>query len=138
MWRVAAISAARAPARGQSRTTIHKDPAINPIPADAPDGNAASQGRIQMAMRNQLDTLPIKTNGARVSALMGPVRVAGPPTVLGYRRSTGGPVTQRAPAQEETIVEGFRGGERSILAARSFSEKYTRPPSEDFPTRMLH
>ena len=32
---------------------------------------AASQGRIQMAMRNQLDTLPTKTNGARVSALLG-------------------------------------------------------------------
>jgi pilus assembly protein CpaB len=86
---------------------------------------ASSQGRIQMAMRNQLDTLPIKTNGARVSALMGPVRVAGPPTVLGYRRTTGGPVTQRAPAQEETIVEGFRGGERSIT-------RFSRPkPPED-------
>ena len=86
---------------------------------------AASQGRIQMAMRNQLDTLPIKTNGARVSALMGPVRAAGPPTVLGYRRSAGGPVTQRAPAQEETIVEGFRGGERSITR---FSR--TKPPED--------
>ena len=50
---------------------------------------ASSQGRIQMAMRNQLDTLPIKTNGARVSALLGPVRVAQPPSVLGYRRATG-------------------------------------------------
>jgi pilus assembly protein CpaB len=80
---------------------------------------AASQGRIQMAMRNQLDTLPIKTNGARVSALFGPVRVAQPPNVLGYRRG-GAVVTPRGPAQEETIVEGFRGGERSIT-------RFTRP-----------
>jgi len=85
---------------------------------------ASNQGRIQMAMRNQLDTLPIKTTGARVSALLGPVRPTQPPAVLGYRRSTGTPAT-RAPAQEETIVEGFRGGERSIT-------RFTRPkPPED-------
>lgn len=85
---------------------------------------AASQGRIQMAMRNQLDTLPIKTTGARVSALLGPVRAVQPPAVLGYRRG-GAPITTRAPALEETIVEGFRGGERSIT-------RFTRPkPPED-------
>jgi len=85
---------------------------------------ASSQGRIQMAMRNQLDTLPIKTNGTRVSALLGPVRVVGPPTVLGYRRG-GTVVSPRAAATEETIVEGFRGGERSIT-------RFSRPkPPED-------
>jgi pilus assembly protein CpaB len=85
---------------------------------------AASQGRIQMAMRNQLDTLPIRTNGAKVSALFGPVRVTQPPSVLGYRRGTGAPPT-RVPATEETIVEGFRGGERSIT-------RFSRPkPPED-------
>lgn len=86
---------------------------------------ASSQGRIQMAMRNQLDTLPIKTTGARVSALFGPVRVAQPPAVLGYRRGGAPIVSTRAPAQEETIVEGFRGGERSIT-------RFTRPkPPEE-------
>ncbi len=86
---------------------------------------ASSQGRIQMAMRNQLDTLPIKTNGARTSALMGPVRAAQPPAVLGYRRGGAPITTTRAPAQEETIVEGFRGGERSII-------RFTRPkPPEE-------
>ena len=58
---------------------------------------ASSQGRIQMAMRNQLDTLPIRTNGARVSALFGPVRGSTAASVLGYRR--GGPARRprRAP-----------------------------------------
>lgn len=86
---------------------------------------ASTQGRIQMAMRNQLDTLPIKTLGTRVSALLGPVRVIQPPTVLGYRRGGTPVVTPRAQAQDETIVEGFRGGERSIT-------RFTRPrPSSE-------
>lgn len=90
---------------------------------------ASTQGRIQMAMRNQLDTLPIKTTGARTSALLGPFRpTPQPPSVLGYRRG-GAVVTPRAPAQEETIVEGFRGGERSII-------RFTRPkPPEDRDNR---
>jgi pilus assembly protein CpaB len=87
---------------------------------------ASTQGRLQMAMRNQLDTLPIKTNGARVSALLGPVRGAPQqPSVLGYRRGGAVITSPRAPATEETIVEGFRGGERSIT-------RFTRPkPPED-------
>jgi pilus assembly protein CpaB len=87
---------------------------------------ASSQGRVQMAMRNQLDTLPIKTSGARVSALLGPMRPAPqPPSVLGYRRGGAVVTSPRAPAMEETIVEGFRGGERSIT-------RFTRPkPPED-------
>ena len=87
---------------------------------------ASNQGRIQMAMRNQLDTLPIKTTGTRVSALLGPVRPAPqPPAVLGYRRGGTVVTSPRAPATEETIVEGFRGGERSIT-------RFTRPkPPED-------
>jgi len=87
---------------------------------------ASSQGRLQMAMRNQLDTLPIKTQGTRVSALLGPVRPATqPPSVLGYRRGGSVITSPRAPATEETIVEGFRGGERSIT-------RFTRPkPPEE-------
>ena len=47
-----------------------------------------------------------------------------PPTVLGYRRG-GTVVSPRAAATEETIVEGFRGGERSIT-------RFSRPkPPED-------
>jgi pilus assembly protein CpaB len=79
---------------------------------------ASVQGRIQLALRNQLDTLPIRTNGARVSTLFGPVRAAQPPQVLGFRRPA--PGQRPAPAAEETIVEGFRGGERTLT-------RFTRP-----------
>ena len=92
---------------------------------------ASSQGRIQMALRNQLDTLPIRTTGARVSALFGPVRAAPPqaPQVLGFRRGT---PTQRAaaPATEETIVEGFRGGERTLTRFTRPVPPPTNPPEE--------
>jgi pilus assembly protein CpaB len=90
---------------------------------------ASSQGRIQMALRNQLDTLPIKTNGARVSALFGPVRAAQPPQVLGLRRSTATP--REAPAAtQETIVEGFRGGERTLTRFTRPVPPPTNPPEE--------
>lgn len=79
---------------------------------------ASVQGRIQLALRNQLDTLPIRTNGARVSTLFGPIRAAQPPQVLGFRRPA--PGQRPAPAAEETIVEGFRGGERTLT-------RFTRP-----------
>jgi len=92
---------------------------------------ASSQGRIQMALRNQLDTLPIRTTGARVSALFGPVRAAPPqaPQVLGFRRGT---PTQRAaaPATEETIVEGFRGGERTLTRFTRPVPPPTNPPED--------
>jgi pilus assembly protein CpaB len=89
---------------------------------------AANQGQIQMALRNQLDTLPIRTNGARVSALLGPARAAQPPQVLGLRRST---VTPRAaPATEETIVEGFRGGERTLTRFTRPTPPQPNPPEE--------
>lgn len=87
---------------------------------------ASNQGRIQLTLRNQLDTLTLRTPGTRVATLFGPVRTAQPPAVLGFRR-TPAPAVQ--PASEETIVEGFRGGERTIT-------RFTRPippaePPED-------
>ena len=89
---------------------------------------ASSQGRIQMALRNQLDTLPIRTNGARVSSLFGPVRASQPPQVLGFRRSS--PAPRAAPATEETIVEGFRGGERTLTRFTRPVPPTTTPPEE--------
>jgi pilus assembly protein CpaB len=90
---------------------------------------ASSQGRIQMALRNQLDTLQIRTTGARVSALFGPVRAAQPPQVLGLRRSTATP--REAPAAtQETIVEGFRGGERTLTRFTRPVPPTTNPPEE--------
>jgi pilus assembly protein CpaB len=86
---------------------------------------ASVQGRIQLTLRNQLDTLLIRTNGARTSALFGPVRPAQPPQVLGFRRTA--PAARPAPATEETIVEGFRGGERTLTRFT----RPTTPPPED-------
>ena len=81
---------------------------------------ASGQGRIQMALRNALDTLPIHTNGARLTTIMGGPR---PATALtgtaaqAWRRTSPAAPT---PVAEETIVEGFRGGERTLT-------KFTRP-----------
>jgi pilus assembly protein CpaB len=83
---------------------------------------ASSQGRIQMALRNQLDTLAVQTLGARVSGLFGTVRAA-PAQAIGPRRSA--PPPQPA-AIQETIVEGFRGGERSLTR---FTRPATPPPA---------
>jgi pilus assembly protein CpaB len=82
---------------------------------------ASGQGRLQMALRNAVDTLPIRTAGVRLSALTGPLRpvattLAGP-TPQAWRRT---PPAIPTPVAEETIVEGFRGGERTLT-------KFTRP-----------
>lgn len=82
---------------------------------------AANQGRIQLTLRNSLDTLPIRTTGARASSLLGLLRTTRPPTSPGFVRAATPP---RSPAVEETIVEGFRGGERTLT-------RFTRPrPTE--------
>jgi len=82
---------------------------------------ASGQGRIQMALRNALDTLPIRTNGARLTTIMG-----APPRSEKAPAGTPGQAWRRTPpalptaVAEETIVEGFRGGERTLT-------KFTRP-----------
>lgn len=84
---------------------------------------ASTQGRIQMTLRNALDTLPIRTAGARASTLFGLARAApsGPPSP-GWRRA----VAPSSPVARETIVEGFRGGERTLY-------RFTRPKPSDQP-----
>jgi len=89
---------------------------------------AAAQGRIQLTLRNAIDTLPIRTNGARVSALLGPPR-ASQPQVLGFRR-TATTARPAPPATEETIVEGFRGGERTLTRFTRPVPPPTNPPEE--------
>jgi len=86
---------------------------------------ASAQGRIQLTLRNQLDTLSIRTTGARVSTLFGPLRPVQPPQVLGFRRAA--TTARPAPATEETIVEGFRGGERTLTR---FTRPTPPPPEE--------
>jgi pilus assembly protein CpaB len=68
---------------------------------------ASQQGRIQLALRNALDTATIRTRGTRVSALMG--NVAPAPS---RRRSA--PVRTGPPVPTPTTVEVYRGGQRSL------------------------
>jgi pilus assembly protein CpaB len=86
---------------------------------------ASNQGRIQLTLRNILDTAMIKTPGARASGLLSGLRGGGPAlTGTGYRRV---PVraSRPAPVVEETNIEVFRGGERSMIR---FARP--RPPQE--------
>ncbi len=75
---------------------------------------ASGQGRIQMTLRNVIDTLPIRTRGAIKSALLaGPrpqVVAGGPPRRIGTPQ----------PTAETAIVEVFRGGTRTL-------DRFTRP-----------
>ena len=68
---------------------------------------ASQQGRIQLTLRNTLDTLGVRTNGTRVSALMGGVRPA-----PGPRRAPRPASAPQTPAS--TTVEVYRGGVRSL------------------------
>jgi len=67
---------------------------------------ASKEGRIQMALRNFMDTTTIVTAGAPVSALM-----RGPRAV---RVSGGTRTVVRRPPSQSTVVEGYRGGEKTL------------------------
>jgi pilus assembly protein CpaB len=70
---------------------------------------ASQQGRIQLTLRNTLDTNQVTTSGTRVSALMG-----NPPS----RRSSGRrpvPVRASEPLPSPTTVEVYRGGQRTLM-----------------------
>ncbi len=67
---------------------------------------ASKEGRIQMALRNFMDTVTIVTAGAPVTSLMrGPRAVR----VSGGRRTV-----VRAAGTQPTVIEGFRGGEKTL------------------------
>jgi pilus assembly protein CpaB len=71
---------------------------------------ASQQGSIQLALRNQMDTMPVKTNGTRRSVLMaGPVSRA--PRRAGPARA---PVAA-APQPSQQVVEVYRGGVRTLM-----------------------
>ena len=70
---------------------------------------ASQQGRIQLTLRNTLDTTNVVTSGTRVSALMGTT----PP-----RRSSGrkpAPVRASEPVPSPATVEVYRGGQRTLM-----------------------
>ncbi len=74
---------------------------------------ASGQGRIQLALRNTLDTSLVQTRGTRQSALMG--RIGNTPVAAassGPRRAAA--VRVAAPEPAATIVEVYRGGQRTL------------------------
>jgi pilus assembly protein CpaB len=67
---------------------------------------AASQGRIQMALRNTLDVDSTNTSGSRVSALLTTPRRSAPV------RRTPAPTPEPPPS----VIEIFRGGQRTLIS----------------------
>jgi pilus assembly protein CpaB len=70
---------------------------------------ASQQGRIQLTLRNMLDTARVLTNGTRVGALMGNV----PSRRTAPRRAS--PVRASVPEPTPTTVEVYRGGQRTLM-----------------------
>lgn len=72
---------------------------------------ASNQGKIQLALRNTLDTLHIKTDGARANSLLS-MRPAAP---SGSRPNRGPRAVAPTPRSAETVIEGYNGGVRTLL-----------------------
>jgi len=68
---------------------------------------ASKEGRLQLALRNTLDTLTVATSGARADRLS-PTSSA--PSANRAQRPRATPSTRADP----TVVEGYRGGERTL------------------------
>ena len=68
---------------------------------------AANQGRIQFALRNEMDTTTITTGGARAGALLG--RPVAP--VQGPRRS----IISAPTSRDSSVVQVYRGGARTLM-----------------------
>lgn len=69
---------------------------------------ASGQGRIQLALRNALDTTTVSTNGARMGTLLGrPSAPAAPSPRRG--------VLVRPTGRDSTVVEVYKGGARTLL-----------------------
>ena len=75
---------------------------------------ATNQGRIHMALRNQLDTVEVETPGARQTTLLLAEKKALGGGVTRRPLPSRSPVTPRLPQDQETIVEGFEGGTRTV------------------------
>jgi pilus assembly protein CpaB len=70
---------------------------------------AAKEGRLQLALRNPLDTLALATSGARADKLSpGAASSSAPAQPRGNRLAVPTPKTNA------TVVEGYRGGERTL------------------------
>ena len=72
---------------------------------------ASNQGKIQLALRNTLDTLHIKTDGARASGLLALQSAAPSRPRVNRGPRTVAPTPQATP----TVIEGYNGGVRTLL-----------------------
>ena len=80
---------------------------------------AANQGRIQLALRNTLDTVNVPTTGARIGSLLsGSVRQGAP------RRAA---VRSSQPEPSSTTVEVYRGGQRTLQRFEQDSPSTSSP-----------
>ena len=82
---------------------------------------ASSEGKIQLALRNPLDTAIISTTGVRQSALLGLTPAVRRVAPLRSRPSTAAPTAELAPAPaapETHTVEVIRGDKRAREAVR--------------------
>jgi pilus assembly protein CpaB len=68
---------------------------------------AAKEGRLQLALRNTLDTVAVATSGARADRLS----PSAPPSPNRPQRTRAAAPIPRA---NPTVVEGYRGGERTL------------------------
>jgi pilus assembly protein CpaB len=68
---------------------------------------ASKEGRLQLALRNPLDTLALATTGARADRLS-------PSTAPSTNRPQRTRAATPSPKPDATVVEGYRGGERTL------------------------
>jgi pilus assembly protein CpaB len=68
---------------------------------------ASKEGRLQLALRNTLDTMAVATSGARADKLS-------PSTTSASNRPQRIRSTTPTPRANPTVVEGYRGGERTL------------------------
>ena len=73
---------------------------------------ASSQGKVQMALRNTLDTTAVRTGGASARELGGIAPMAAAASVP--RQVVRARVEAQAPRDPAVIVEGYKGGERTL------------------------
>jgi pilus assembly protein CpaB len=70
---------------------------------------ATKEGRLQLALRNTLDTLAVSTSGARADKLNGSDAGTARPN-----RTQRSPRPVEVPRSNPTVVEGYRGGQRTL------------------------
>jgi pilus assembly protein CpaB len=74
---------------------------------------ASQQGSIQLALRNSMDTMRVKTFGTKTSALLGGTIGRPLPARKPANRSAA-PVAAAAPQPSQTVIEVYRGGARTL------------------------